>query len=40
MIGIVTEIGRPVNGFTFVKATFDIEYTFNINDLRVISEAG
>jgi len=40
MIGIVTEIGRPVNGFTFVKVTFDIEYTFNINDLRVISEAG
>jgi len=41
MIGVVTQI-YPADavGFTFVKAAFDTEYTFNVNDLEVISEAG
>jgi len=39
MIGIVTKIYSPdVVGFTFVKAVFDTEYTFNLNDLEVVSE--
>ena len=39
MIGIVTKVYSPdVVGFTFVKVVFDIEYTFNLNDLEVISE--
>tara|TARA_Y100000310_G_C20517152_1_gene731748 strand:+ start:520 stop:711 length:192 start_codon:yes stop_codon:yes gene_type:complete len=39
-VGIVTQIQpADVVGFTFVKAVFDIEYTFNINDLEVISES-
>ena len=40
-IGVVTQI-YPADavGFTFVKAAFDTEYTFNVNDLEVISEAG
>jgi len=39
MIGIVTKVYSPdVVGFTFVKAVFDTEYTFNLNDLEVISE--
>ena len=41
MIGVVAQI-YPADavGFTFVKAVFDTEYTFNINDLEVVSEAG
>jgi hypothetical protein len=39
MIGIVTKVYSPdVVGFTFVKAVFDTEYTFNLNDLEVVSE--
>ena len=39
MIGIVTKVYSPdVVGFTFVKVVFDAEYTFNLNDLEVISE--
>ena len=40
IVGVVTRI-YPVDGvgFIFVKAVFDIEYTFNINDLEVISES-
>ena len=39
MIGIVTKIYSPdVVGFTFVKAVFDTEYTFNLKDLEVVSE--
>tara|TARA_Y100000310_G_scaffold317899_1_gene371324 strand:+ start:129 stop:320 length:192 start_codon:yes stop_codon:yes gene_type:complete len=41
MIGVVTQVHpADVVGFIFVKAVFDTEYTFNINDLEVISEAG
>jgi len=40
-IGVVTQVyPADVVGFTFVKAVFDTEYTFSINDLEVISEAG
>ena len=40
-VGIVTQVyPADVVGFTFVKAVFDTEYTFNINDLEVVSEAG
>jgi len=41
MIGVVTQV-YPADavGFTFVKAVFDTEYTFNINDLESVSEAG
>lgn len=36
-IGVVTKIyPRDSVGFIFVKATFDREYTFNINDLEVV----
>jgi hypothetical protein len=40
MIGVVTQV-YPADavGFTFVKAVFDTEYTFNINDLEVVSES-
>ena len=39
-IGIVTQVyPADVVGFTFVKAVFDTEYTFNINDLEVVSES-
>ena len=39
MIGIVTKVYSPdVFGFTFVKVVFDAEYTFNLNDLEVLSE--
>ena len=39
-IGVVTQVyPADAAGFTFVKAVFDIEYTFNITDLRVISES-
>jgi len=38
-VGVVTDIGNPVDGFTFVKALFDIEYVFNYRDLEVISES-
>lgn len=39
-IGVVTQV-YPTDavGFTFAKAVFDTEYTFNINDLKVISES-
>ncbi len=37
-VGVIIEIGKPVDGFTFVRAVFDIEYTFNYKDLEVISE--
>ena len=38
-IGVVTQV-YPADAvkFTFVKAVFDTEYTFNITDLEVISE--
>ena len=40
MIGVVINVyPRDVVGFTFVKVAFDTEYTFNINDLEVISES-
>tara|TARA_R110000824_G_scaffold223032_8_gene410796 strand:+ start:358 stop:549 length:192 start_codon:yes stop_codon:yes gene_type:complete len=40
MIGVVTKVYTPdVVGFTFIKVTFDTEYTFNITDLEVISES-
>ena len=40
MIGVVTQV-YPADavGFTFVKVVFDTEYTFNINDLEVVSES-
>ena len=40
MIGVVTQV-YPADavGFTFVKAVFDTEYTFNIHDLEVVSES-
>ena len=40
MIGVVTQV-HPADAvnFTFVKAVFDTEYTFNINDLEVVSES-
>ena len=39
-IGVVTQV-YPADavGFTFVKAVFDTEYTFNINDLELVSES-
>ena len=43
MIGVITQIypaDASAAGFTFVKAVFDTEYTFDITDLEVISEAG
>ena len=40
MIGVITQVyPADVVGFTFVKVVFDTEYTFNINDLEVISES-
>ena len=40
MIGVVINVyPRDVVGFTFVKVAFDTEYTFNINDLEVVSES-
>jgi hypothetical protein len=39
MVGVITKIGKPVDGFTFVKAVFDVEYTFNITDLDVVSKS-
>ena len=38
-IGVVTHI-YPADAvdFIFVKAVFDAEHTFNINDLEVVSE--
>ena len=40
MIGVVISVHpRDAVGFTFVKAVFDTEYTFNINDLEVVSES-
>ncbi len=40
MIGIVINVyPRDAVGFTFVKVAFDTEYTFNINDLEVVSES-
>ena len=40
MVGVVTQVyPRDAVGFTFVKVAFDTEYTFNINDLEVVSES-
>jgi len=40
MVGVVTQVYPPdVVGFTFAKVVFDIEYTFDINDLEVESES-
>ncbi len=40
MIGVVIDVyPRDAVGFTFVKVAFDTEYTFNINDLEVVSES-
>jgi hypothetical protein len=40
MIGVVINVyPRDAVGFTFVKVAFDTEYTFNINDLEVVSES-
>ena len=40
MIGVVINVyPRDVVGFTFVKVAFDTEYTYNINDLEVVSES-
>ena len=40
MIGVVINVyPRDTVGFTFVKVAFDTEYTFNINDLEVVSES-
>ena len=39
-IGVVTQIySSKTPGFTFVKAFFDREYTFNMNDLVKVYEA-
>ena len=41
MIGVVTQIyPADVVGFTFVKAVFVTEYTFNINDLAGVAPRG
>ena len=38
--GVVTQIySSKTPGFTFVKAFFDREYTFNMNDLVAVNEA-
>ena len=40
MIGVVINVyPRDAVGFTFAKVAFDTEYTFNINDLEVVSES-
>ena len=40
MIGVIINVyPRDAVGFTFVKVAFDTEYTFNINDLEVVSES-
>ena len=40
MVGVITNVYPPdAVGFTFVKAVFDTEYTFNINDLEIVSES-
>ena len=40
MIGVVAKVYPPdAVGFIFVKAVFDCEHTFNINDLEIVSES-
>jgi hypothetical protein len=38
-IGVITKIDKPAVGVASAKVIFDIEYTFNIKDLEVVSES-